>query len=114
LNRAPADALRDAREMAWHASTYASLDPDTLAQGTEARFSVTYCLIVLGEALNNIPAPIRAFAPDIPWRAIIDMRHVLVHNYWRIDYAIIHDVLSRDLDPLMESIDKLLLLIGKD
>lgn len=94
--------------MAWHASTYSSLDADTLAGAKDARFSVGYCLIIIGEALNNVPAPLRSFAPDIPWRAIIDMRHLLVHAYWRTDYTIVHEVVRRDLDPLMEAIDRLL------
>jgi uncharacterized protein with HEPN domain len=44
----------------------------------------------------------------MPWKAIVDMRHVLVHSYWRTDYTIIHEVLRRDLVPLMEQIDRLL------
>jgi uncharacterized protein with HEPN domain len=113
MKRLPADSLRDAREMAWHASTYASLDADTLAQSIEARFSVVYCLIVIGEALNNVPAPVRTLAPDISWKAIVDMRHVLIHAYWRTDYTIIHQVLKRDLDPLIREIDLLLARVEK-
>jgi uncharacterized protein with HEPN domain len=96
--------------MAWEATTYASLDADTLASGTP-RFVVAYCLIVVGEALNNIPEAIRSLAPDILWRAIIDMRHLLVHSYWRTDYTLVHDVIMRDLDPLIEAIDRLLPLV---
>jgi uncharacterized protein with HEPN domain len=108
MKRSAADLLRDAREMAWHASTYSSLDPDTLADAKDARFSVVYCLIIIGEALNNVPPAVRGLAPDMPWKAIVDMRHVLVHSYWRTDYTIIHEVLRRDLVPLMEQIDRLL------
>lgn len=108
MSRSPTDFLRDAREMAWHASTYYSLDADTLAEALDARFSVVYCLIVVGEALNNIPPALRSLAPEIPWRAIIDMRHVLVRSYWRTDYTIVHEVVRRDLKPLIDAIDRLL------
>ncbi|MBX9845562.1 MAG: DUF86 domain-containing protein [Xanthobacteraceae bacterium] len=97
--------------MAWRAATYAALDHDTFAEGSEARYSAAYCLIVVGEALNNVPAEVRALAPEIEWRAVIDMRHVLVHAYWRTDYAVVHEVLRRDLGPLIEAIDRLLPLI---
>jgi uncharacterized protein with HEPN domain len=76
VTHSPAEFLRDAREMASHASTYSSLDAETLAGTKDARFSVVYCLIVIGEALNNIPAPLQRLAPDIPWRSIIAMRNV--------------------------------------
>lgn len=108
MKRAPVDLLRDARDMAWHASTYSSLDPDILADAKDARFSVAYCLIIIGEALNNVPPLIRGLAPEIPWRAIVDMRHVLVHAYWRTDYTIMHEVLRRDLGPLIAEMDRLL------
>jgi uncharacterized protein with HEPN domain len=108
VSHSPVDYLRDAREMAWHASTYASLDADTLAEARDARYSVIYCLIVIGEALNNIPPAVRSLSPDIPWRAIVDMRHVLVHSYWRTDYTIIHEVVRRDLEPLITAIERLL------
>ena len=97
--------------MAWHASTYAGLPADVFADGTEARYSAVYCLIVVGEALNNVPPSMRSLAPEIPWREIIDMRHVLVHSYWRTDYTIVHEVVSRDCDELIVAIDRLLSLI---
>jgi uncharacterized protein with HEPN domain len=114
VNRSPAALLRDARDMAWHASTYSLLDAETLANAKDARFSVAYCLIIIGEALNNVPAPIRSLAPDIAWKAIVDMRHVLVHAYWRTDYTIIHEVLRRDLGPFVEQIDRLLEQVERD
>jgi uncharacterized protein with HEPN domain len=97
--------------MAIRASAYAVLDYDIFAGGTEARYSAVYCLIVVGEALNNVPAEVRALAPEIEWRAIVSMRHVLVHAYWRTDYAVVHEVLRRDLAPLVAAIDCLLSLI---
>ena len=108
MSRTSAEFLRDAREMAWRASTYSGLPAEILAEATEARYSVVYCLIVIGEALNNIPPSIQSLAPDIPWREIIDMRHVLVHSCWRTDYRIVHEVASRDCDHLIASIDRLL------
>jgi uncharacterized protein with HEPN domain len=97
--------------MASRASAYAALDDDIFAGGTEARYSAVYCLIVVGEALNNVPAEVRALAPEIEWRAIVSMRHVVVHAYWRTDYAVVHETLRRDLAPLVAAIDRLLPLI---
>jgi uncharacterized protein with HEPN domain len=42
---------------------------------------------------------------------IIDMRHVLVHNYWRTDHTVVHNVVSRDLDPLIQAMYPLLPLV---
>ncbi len=89
--------------MAWNASTYSGLNAETLAE-SEARYSVAYCLIIIGEALNNVPPAIRSLASDIPWKPIINLRHILVHNYWRTDYVTLHEIVRRDLDPLIAAI----------
>jgi uncharacterized protein with HEPN domain len=85
--------------------------PKSLRQAQMPRFSVAYCLIIVGEALNNIPAAVKSLAPDIPWREIIDMRHVLVHAYWRTDYLVAHEVCRRDCSELIAAIDALLPLV---
>jgi uncharacterized protein with HEPN domain len=36
------------------------------------------------------------------------MRNVLIHAYWQTDYTIVHEVVRRDLDPLIKAIDRLL------
>ena len=39
-------------------------------------------LQILGEAARALPDEIRQKAPDIEWRKITGMRHVLVHDYF--------------------------------
>jgi uncharacterized protein with HEPN domain len=104
--------LRDARAMAQHALTFRGHSAAQL-EAADTRYSVLYCLIVMGEALNDIPPSVQSLAPDIKWRQIIDMRHILVHAYWRTDYAIVQDVLERDLEPFILAIDRLLDFIDK-
>jgi uncharacterized protein with HEPN domain len=112
LNRQPGPNLRDARALAQYALTYRHLSAEQLA-APETRYSVLYCLIIIGEALNDIPPSVQSLAPDIKWRQIIDMRHILVHAYWRTDYEIVHEVLERDLDPFIAAVDRLLDILDK-
>jgi uncharacterized protein with HEPN domain len=114
LSRSDVQRLRDAREAADHALKYRELSVSQLAEHADERHSVLYCLIVIGETLNWIPADIQSLAPEIQWRQIIDMRHILVHAYWRTDYSIVQTVVERDLDPLIASIDRLLQVLEKD
>jgi len=99
--------------MALHAIGFRHLSAEALAEEGNARYSVLYCLIVVGEALNAIPPAVQSLAPEIQMRQIIDMRHILVHSYWRTDYTIVHEVVTRDLDPFVEAIDRLLPLVEK-
>jgi uncharacterized protein with HEPN domain len=112
LKRAPAVNLHDARALAQHALTHRGLSAEEL-EAAETRYGILYCLIIIGEALNDIPPVVQTLAPDIKWRQIIDMRHILVHAYWRTDYAIVEDVLKRDLDPFVAAVDRLLEVLDK-
>ena len=39
----------------------------------------------IGEASYKLLVETRSLAPDIPWKSIIGMRHVLVHGYDDVD-----------------------------
>lgn len=49
-------------------------------------------LEILGEAACNVSETFKTAHPDIPWRSIIAQRHVLAHEYGRIDHARIWSV----------------------
>lgn len=57
-------------------------------------------MAVVGEAVNHLPPEVTGAHPDIPWSAIIEMRNILVHEYFAIDPVIVTRVLERDLKPL--------------
>lgn len=59
-------------------------------------------LQIIGEAARLIPEDIRKLAPDVPWTKMIGMRHILVHDYFRIDTEIVWQVVSNEL-PLLKS-----------
>lgn len=42
-------------------------------------------LLVFGEAANHVSDELVADTPEIPWRAIVGMRNVLVHAYHQVD-----------------------------
>ena len=110
MSRPSLDFLRDARRHAWRAWAFADLDRDAFVN-SEAPVEAIYHVLILGEALKNIPSPIRSLAPNIPWRLVIGMRNVLIHEYCRVDLATVHWVLTKKLSPLMEAIDDLIELL---
>jgi uncharacterized protein with HEPN domain len=46
--------------------------------------------------------------PEIPWAAIVGMRHRVVHDYLHVDFDLVWDVVSRDLAPLAERLNQVL------
>lgn len=49
------------------------------------RDAVNRVVQVIGEAAAKVSKQFRDSHPEIPWRPIIAQRHILVHEYGRID-----------------------------
>jgi uncharacterized protein with HEPN domain len=64
-------------------------------------------LQVLGEAAYQIPQDVRAAHPDVPWKGIIGMRHILVHNYFDIRRDVAWRVVEAELPKLKPQVERL-------
>ncbi len=62
----------------------------------------------IGEAANRVTAALQSENPDIPWRVMIDMRNLLVHDYMEIDFDILWKTAIEDLPPLIAQLEALL------
>lgn len=69
-------------------------------------------LQVIGEAARALSPKSRDRHPEVPWLDIIDMRHVLVHDYFGIDLDIVWRVIERDLPDLKRKIEAILRALG--
>ena len=49
---------------------------------------------IIGEAVKNLPQPLRDGYPDIPWRKIGRTRDILAHVYFGIDKDAIWQIVS--------------------
>ena len=72
------------------------------------RRAVVRSIEIIGEATNNIPAAWREAYPQIQWRNIARMRDKLTHHYFDTDFEFVWIVLQNLIDPLAETIDRML------
>lgn len=103
--------MREAAEKAIdfvNGKTRASLDNDEVLV-----FALTHALTIIGEAANTITDTFRAAHPQVPWAVIIGMRHRIVHAYFEVDLNIVWDTVTKNLPPLLQQID-LILLSGSE
>ena len=67
-------------------------------------------LEIIGEATSKLSKDFRQGNPEIPFRDIIDMRNVLIHDYAGVNTMIVWETCQIDLPPLKkavkESLDK--------
>ena len=71
------------------------------------RMTLAHLIQVIGEAARHVAPDFRQAHPEIPWDAIIGMRHKVVHDYLHVDYDIVWDVVTVDLPPLLAALEKL-------
>lgn len=69
---------------------------------------VLYHIQVIGEAANGISPEFQNQHLEIPWKDIIGMRHLLVHQYFGIDLDEIWNTAKQDLPKLQQEISRIL------
>lgn len=70
--------------------------------------AVVHNVQIIGEAVYKLSLEFKATHPDTPWAIIEKMRHVLVHDYYQIDFDILWDVIKKDLPVLKVQIESYL------
>jgi uncharacterized protein with HEPN domain len=103
------DLVADAGDYARRAARYVDgLDFHVFVADEMRQQAVYFCLLVVGEACNQIVAHKRPLPSDIPWREIKAMRNFIVHTYWDIDDEIVYRVARSDVLVLATQLDSLL------
>lgn len=74
--------------------------------------STCMCLQSIGEAIrqvdNKTEGKLFSKYPEIPWKQIIGMRNILSHEYLSIDPDLIFDIISQEIEPLKETLGRVL------
>ena len=106
--RDPRERLRDILEAIEQIERYAARGREEFDRNELIQTWFVHHLQLIGEATRALPEAVRERAPGVPWSKIIGMRHVLVHDYFRIDADLVWDVVQRDLPGLKREIEALL------
>jgi uncharacterized protein with HEPN domain len=63
---------------------------------------------IVGEATYKLSAEFRNAHPTVPWRAVIGMRHILVHDYFDVEWEILWRVLQTRIAALKTDVEAIL------
>jgi uncharacterized protein with HEPN domain len=62
---------------------------------------------IIGEAVKNIPDDIKGKYKDIPWRNIMGMRDILIHQYFGVDLELTWEVINNNIPELKNQISSI-------
>lgn len=68
---------------------------------------------IVGEAARTLPEVVRTQAPEVPWRLVIGMRHMIVHSYPTIDQNEVWDTATRDLPAMRPVVERLIAVVDR-
>jgi uncharacterized protein with HEPN domain len=80
---------------------------DDLVADRKTQLALAKAVELVGEAASRVSPPFRDSTPDVEWHPIIGMRNRLVHDYWRINFAILWDVVANEIPPLIRTLERL-------
>jgi uncharacterized protein with HEPN domain len=100
--------LRDILESIERIERFAIQGRDAFDEDELLQVWAVHHLQVIGEAARALPDSLRSENPQVPWSAIIGMRHILVHDYFGIDLDEVWTAVDRDLPLLREQIEAIL------
>jgi len=77
-------------------------------QDTQCQDAVIRRLEIIGEAAGRVSAATTAKFPDLPWKKMVSMRNIMIHEYEDIDLGIVWNTVQNDLPPLIVLIEPLI------
>jgi len=72
------------------------------------RIAVVKWIEIIGEAANHISKETKANAANVEWDMIIGLRHIIVHEYFGVNYDAIWNIAVNDVPQLAQTIEKLI------
>ena len=72
------------------------------------RLALTHLIQVIGEAARMVSKDYSRQYPDVPWNAIVGMRHKVVHDYLNVDEEVVWDTVVNELPVLISQLEKIM------
>ena len=65
------------------------VDINAFLKNSMMRFACIKQIEIIGEAANSLSSETKAMFDEVEWKKIIGMRHILVHEYFGVDFDLI-------------------------
>lgn len=105
--------LQDILDAIAKVETYAGGSEHDFFRDGKTQDAIIRQISIVGEAAAKLPAALRSQHREIPWRQIIGMRNIVVHDYSETDLPTVWKVAERDLPVLKKAIEKIVKSMGR-
>jgi uncharacterized protein with HEPN domain len=81
---------------------------DEFYRDIQCQDAVVRRLEIIGEAARRVSSETIAELPDLPWKKMIGMRNIMIHEYDDVDLAIVWDTVKNDLPRLISLLEPII------
>lgn len=107
-NRDPRVYIEDISKAIEHIEEYTIKGHDDFMSDEMTQDAVIYKLAIIGEAASKLPPELKKKYSEIPWKDVIGLRSVIIHDYGSVNLPKIWLIVCTDLPPLKAVILKIL------
>ena len=75
---------------------------------TQCQDAVIRRLEIIGEATGRVSVATTTKFQNLPWKKMVSMRNIMIHEYEDVDLGIVWDTVQNDLPPLITSLEPLI------
>ena len=83
------------------------VERDVFLSDTRTQDAIIRRIEIIGEAAGCVSAETRSELSVLPWKSIVGMRNLVIHQYPEVDVAVIWDTVHQDLPLLIALIEPL-------
>ena len=85
------------------------VDADRFYRDTEKKYAVERILEIIGEAINHVSeATLSKSKVSFSWRNVVDLRNLVSHEYFRVDYTMVYNIATEGIKELKPAIEDLI------
>ncbi len=109
MTRTYIDYLRDILSAIEDAQSFVEdIDLDSFLGNKEKQYAVVRALEIIGEAAARIPPNLREQYPAPPWKEMVGMRNIVIHQYFGVDEVVVWRTVQEELPPLKLTIARMI------
>lgn len=87
------------------------LDFEKFSSDVEKQDAIVRRLQIIGEVSNRVSPEIKEQLPEVPWKKMLGMRNIIVHDYMYVDLEKVWNVVEKDLSELKQRLREALKIV---
>jgi len=81
---------------------------EEFVEDTKTIRASAYEISIIGESAGSIPVELQEHYPQVPWIKMKEMRNIIIHEYFRVDPAIVWQTATQNLSSLIPILQAIL------